>query len=403
MSSLSHASGLDRYADLFRAPSVRQVVGAGLLGRLPLGMLPLGNVLLIRHAGESYAVVGVVVAAVSIASGISSPLIGRLIDRAGLTRVLLPLAVLFPLSVGLLVLLANVHASPLALAASAAATGCTLPPIGVCVRSLWPAMLPRADLRETAFALEASLQELSFVVGPVLIGGIAALSSSAIGMLTAGALACIGTVWFSLTKPAQAAVGHVHEGPRSRRGALGSPGVRTVALACVGLGIAFGTVEVSMPAFAEVHATRAEGALILTCFATGSLIGGLWAGSRTAPLRLELRFAGMLAALGCTLIPPLVAPSLVVMCAIMLFAGVPIAPAMGASYGLVDRLAVPGTRTEAFAWLTTAIVAGMSLGTTLSGVLIERGGPTWSLAIAGPAALGAALVVLARRGSLRAG
>ena len=133
MSSLSHRGGLDRYAALFRGPSVRSVVAAGLVGRLPLGMLPLGNVLLLRHAGESYAVVGVVVAAVSIANGISSPLIGRLIDRLGLIRVLLPLAGLFPLSMVALVALAAAGAPAVALTLAGAAVGVTLPPLGACV------------------------------------------------------------------------------------------------------------------------------------------------------------------------------------------------------------------------------------------------------------------------------
>ena len=332
MSTVSQRAGLDRYAALFRAPSVRSVVAAGLVGRLPLGMLPLGNVLLLRHEGASYAVVGVVVAAVSVANGISSPLIGRLIDRLGLTRVLLPLAGLFPLSMLALVLLAAAGAPAVALTAAGAAVGITLPPLGACVRSLWPSLLPAAELKETAFALEASMQELSFVFGPVLVGVIAATTTPAAGMLTAGALTLVGTVWFCLTGPVQRTGRPTHEGPRSLRGALASPGVRTCILACVALGIAFGTVEVTMPAFAEVHATRAEGSLILTCFALGSLIGGFWIGTRPALPRPDLRFAGMLALLGCTLIPPLVAPSLVVMCAIMLFAGMPIAPAVGASY-----------------------------------------------------------------------
>jgi predicted MFS family arabinose efflux permease len=400
VSSLSHRGGLDRYAALFGAPHVRSVVVSGLVGRLPLGMLPLGNVLLLRHAGESYAVVGIVVATVSVANGVSSPLVGRLIDRLGLTHVLLPLAGLFPLSMIALVLLTDAHAAPLALAVAAAAVGITLPPLGACVRSLWPSLLPVAELKETAFALEASMQELSFVLGPVLVGAIAATVTPAAGMLTAGALTFAGTVWFCLTEPVQRAGRPAHDGPRSRRGALASAGVRTCIFACVALGIAFGTVEVTMPAFAEVHATRAEGSLILTCFALGSLVGGFWIGTRPASPRPDLRFAGMLVLLGCTLIPPLVAPSLVVMCAIMLFAGMPIAPAVGASYALVDRLAPAGTRTEAFSWLTTAIVAGMSLGASLAGVVVAHGGPTWALAIAGPAALAAGVVVLLRLPSL---
>jgi predicted MFS family arabinose efflux permease len=213
-------------------------------------------------------------------------------------------------------------------------------------------------------------------------------------------LTCAGTIWFCLTGPVRRALPERHEDHHSWRGALASAGVRTCILACAALGIAFGVVEVAMPAFAEVHATRAEGSLILTCFAFGSLIGGLWAGTRPSTPRWDLRFAGMLAALGITLLPPLLAPSLWTMCVLMLFAGFPIAPAIGASYALTERLAVPGTRAEAFAWLTTAIVAGMSLGTAAAGVVIAEAGPIWALAIAGPGSLLAAAVALALRGSL---
>ena len=59
----------------------------------------------------------------------------------------------------------------------------------------------------------------------------------------------------------------------------------------------------------------------------------------------------------------------------MLIAGVPIAPAFAASYGLVDALAQPGTTTEAFALLGTAVVAGVSLGTSFSGVRGRAGRP----------------------------
>ena len=400
MSSLSQTSGLGRYAALFRAPSVPQVVVAGLLGRLPLGMVPIGTVLLVRSAGHSYAVVGGVVAALSVAAAAAAPILGRLVDRVGQARVLIPLAILFPLSLGLLVLFANRDASALLLVLLAAATGSTLPPIGACIRTIWPSMLPAAGLRETAYALEAWLQEFAFVLGPVLVGAIAAVTSASVAMLVAGVLGLVGTLWFALTPPVQAAHGHQGAGTRSRRGALGSPGVRTVIFACIALGCAFGVVEVTMPAFAEVHATRAEGGFALACFATGSLIGGIWSGTRPAPARPELRFALMLAALGVGLVPVLFAPSLPAMCVLLVFAGIPIAPAFASSYGLVDRLAVPGTTTEAFSWLSTAIVTGISLGTAVGGVVIERHGPTWALALAAPCAFAAALVVLLLRASL---
>ena len=78
----------------------------------------------------------------------------------------------------------------------------------------------------------------------------------------------------------------------------------------------------------------------------------------------------------------------------------PIAPAFAASYGLIDELAVPGTTTEAFALLGTAIVAGLSLGTSVSGVAIEQLGLTGALALAAPCVGAATLVAVARRASL---
>ena len=198
VSSLSLTSGLGRYAALFRAPSVPQVVFAGLLGRLPLGMVSIGTVLLVRSAGHSYAVVGGVVAALSVATAAAAPFVGRLVDRVGQSRVLLPLAFLFPISLGLLVVFANRHASPLVLVVLAVATGATLPPIGACIRSLWPSMLPAHGLRETAYALEAWLQELAFIIGPVLVGAIAAVASATAAMVVAGALGFVGTLWFAL-------------------------------------------------------------------------------------------------------------------------------------------------------------------------------------------------------------
>jgi hypothetical protein len=88
------------------------------------------------------------------------------------------------------------------------------------------------------------------------------------------------------------------------------------------------------------------------------------------------------------------------MCVLMLIAGMPIAPVFAASYGLVDELAVPGTTTEAFALLGTAIVAGLSLGTSLSGAAIEQLGLTGALALSAPCVAAATLVALARLGSL---
>jgi MFS family permease len=392
------SAGLRRYADVLGAPGVGWVVCAALLGRLPSGMAPLATVLLLRGEGRSYAVAGVVVAASSLASAVGWPLWGRLVDRVGQAEVLLPLGVIYPSAFAGLALLATHGAPVVALAACSALAGATLPPLGACMRALWPSLLDGQGLRDTAYALEAWLQELFFIFGPLIAAAVAVVASPWVAVVTAAVLAAIGTIWFALMPAVRA----VERSPRptSRAGALGSAAVRTVMLSTFAMGVAFGIVEVAMPAFGEAHGSRAQGAFALSCFALGSLLGGLWVGTRPPSRGLAMRFSLALGALSLALVPPLVAPSILVMCMLMLVAGMPIAPAFAASYGLVDELAVPGTTTEAFALLGTAIVAGLSLGTSLSGAAIGQLGLTGALALAAPCVGAATLVAVWRRASL---
>ena len=398
MAVSEQSGGLRRYADVLAFPGVAQIVAAALLGRLPTGMAPLATVLLLRGEGRSYAVAGIVVAANSLASAAGSPLFGRLVDRTGQSRVLLWLAFVYPAALTALVLLATEDAPVVALVVCSAIAGAANPPLGACMRALWPELVSGPGLRDTAYAFEAWVQEVFFVGGPLIVAALASLFVPWIGMLTAASFALAGTAWFALT-PAVRAIG---PSPKSsaRGGALASQALRTVIVSSFTVGISFGVVEVLMPAFGEAHGSRSQGGLALASFACGSLIGGIWIGTRPPARRLGMRFAVSLALLAVALLPPLVAPCLPVMCVLMLLAGMPIAPAFAASYGLIDELGIPGTTTEGFAWLTTAIVAGIALGTSAGGAAIDPLGITGALALAAPCAGLAALASFARLDSL---
>src|SRR5262245_38654264 len=86
------------YRSLLATPHVPALFGWALLARLPLGMAVLGIVLLVRGSGGSYAAAGVVTACYAIALGGGAPVAGRLVDRGGARRVLLPRALLCPLA-----------------------------------------------------------------------------------------------------------------------------------------------------------------------------------------------------------------------------------------------------------------------------------------------------------------
>ncbi len=113
-------------------------------------------------------------------------------------------------------------------------------------------------------------------------------------------------------------------------------------LSTFAMGIAFGIVEVAMPAFGEAHGSRAQGGFALSCFALGSLSGV--SGSARDLLRAASRCASSWRwpRLRWRSSRRSIAPSIPVMCALMLIAGLPIAPRFASSYGLVDALARAG-------------------------------------------------------------
>jgi predicted MFS family arabinose efflux permease len=271
-----------------------------------------------------------------------------------------------------------------------------MPPVSSALRSIWPRVLGEDDAR-TAYALEAALQEAIFVGGPLVVAVLAALWAPA-GVLGAAVFAAIGTLAFVRLEPVRAAgaAEHRHGSPL---GALSSPGVRTITLLALFLGLAFASVEIAVPAFAEAHGGRALAGVALAGFAAGSLVGGLAAGLRPSsdePRRMLLGAS----VLACALALPLLSTSLAAMTVLLFVTGLPIAPTIAAAYGIIGRVAALGSVAEAFSWFGTAVSTGFAGGAIAGGRLIDDHGWRASVALAvGFAALGVLLAAL-RGGTL---
>jgi predicted MFS family arabinose efflux permease len=256
-------------------------------------------------------------------------------------------------------------------------------------------MFVDADLRAAAYALEASLQEVTFVVGPLLVALLTAAFSPVLALAVAAVVGGVGTMLVALAAPVRA--WQPEEIETSLLGALQSRGVLTLIGLSVCLGVGFGATEVGFPAFAEEHGGAELGSVPLALFAGGSLVGGLVAGARVtlSPLRL-LRVSAVLLAAGLAL--PLLAWSLPSMGVLAFVAGLSIAPVVMAAYGLVDAVAARGTAAEAFSWITTAVFAGFSAGMAVGGTLIDAYGVGASFGLGVAAAAAGALLVAVGKG-----
>jgi MFS family permease len=393
-------TGVRAYRELFGLPYAKPLVGWSLVGRLPVGMTPLALLLLVRGEGEGYGAAGIVVAVYAVALGVGAPIGGRQVDRFGPTRVLQIRAAFFALFVAAIVVLALIDAGVGPIAAAAALVGLAMPPLSSTVRVVLPRIVP-GDLRATAYALEASLQEVHFVGGPLLAAVLATIDPVA-SVVGAGVGSVLGTTMTARLPP-------VRETPRSRSagagvlGALGSSGIRTIVLYAATAGVAFGSVELAMPAFAEAEVgTRELGGVALACFSAGSLAGGLLTGLRPTVSQLRRFQLGALA-LAAAMVGLQLAVSMPTLYLLAVLAGLPIAPTVGALYTLIDRSASEGTAAEAFAWFGTAVSVGVAAGSAIAGALVDERGVRWAFGFGAALAFAGALVGWARRGSLPGG
>jgi MFS family permease len=390
-------TGLARYRELFGRPHAAALVGWSLVGRLPLGMTALALLFLLRSEGYSYGAAGIGVASYTVAVGVGAPIAGRRVDRLGPSRVLAVRGLVYPSCMAAVIVLALLDAGLAPIALAAALGGLAMPPLPATVRIVWPRLAPD-ELRSTAYALEASLQELFFLGGPLLAAGLAALQPVA-GVAGAGAAALVGTLATSRLRPVRETPPSRHEGA-GLLGALDSRAVRTLVLYAATIGAGFGAVELAMPAFAEAHGSRELGGLALACFSGGSLTGGLLAGARAHRNEIRRFVLGALAiALG--LVGLQFAFSIPSLCVLAFVAGLPIAPTIAVVYTLIDRSARRGTAAEAFAWFGTAISVGIAAGTAGGGVLVDERGVRSAFAVGAAIAFLGALLAFARLGTFR--
>ncbi|HTE69682.1 MAG TPA: MFS transporter [Actinomycetes bacterium] len=387
------------YLDVLRKPSVSRLLGSAVVGRMPTAMAGLAIVLLVREAGASYAVAGLVAGAYSIALALTSPLLGRLVDRVGQTRVLVGSAAASALSFGALAA-AGRSASPAVLAVLAALAGASIPPVAACMRALWSELLGHGGQLQAAFAVESTVQELIFVIGPPLVALLAAVFSPAAAVLGTGALLLIGVGVFAATPASRAWRGQRRAADWA--GPLRSRGIRAVLASIVLLAGAFGIVEVTVVADAEQLGSRTLAGPLLALWAAGSMIGGLAFGSRASDRGPEQRMIGLLFLVVAGIALLAVAGGLVQLGAGMVLAGLGIAPAIACLYLLVDRLAPAGTVTEAFTWVTTAFATGFAVGNALGGTLVQQVGIDAAFLIAAGGVAAAALLARLRRHALAA-
>ena len=161
------------------------------------------------------------------------------------------------------------------------------------------------------------------------------------------------------------------------------------------LGASIGLIDVGIPSLALHAGSRASSGVLLALWSVGSLLGGLWHGGVAWRASLQERYRWLLFAGVLSVAPLIVARTIPEGMAASLLAGVTIAPVFSCQYALVGRSIAAGTETEVFTWVAAALLAGLSAGSALGGVLIGGLGVSAPF-VAACAAMGAAALAAVR-------
>jgi len=398
---MSASVGLADYRRALTAPGARGPVLFSLLGRMPIAMIGLAMLLYVRTSTGSFAIAGLVSAAVLVGVAAGSVVQGRVIDRFGPTRPLLVVTAMFAASVAAAVLGVELRLPTGVLMGMGFLTGFTEPAIGAASRSTWSRLVPAGPVRQAALAYESISMEVFFILGPALAGMLLYAPWRGTGIVVGATAMVIGGVGFAGTRtvrawgPAPAATVH----PRGL-GALGTPGMRTLALAALGFGMVIGFVEVGVPAVTAAAGAPALSGVMLGLWSVSSVIFGVAYSTRPWPRPMHVRLPVLLATFA-VLVPLLAVPATLWGLALaLLVVGTMITPQATAHSATIDTAAPAGTHTEAFGWVITAVTLGLAAGQSVSGQLVEHisiDAAFYSAAVAG---VGMAVLVWTRRHTL---
>ncbi|AWN30269.1 MFS transporter [Streptomyces sp. NEAU-S7GS2] len=385
------------------------------LGRLPTAMCQFGSLLLVAETSGSLATAGLVGGALAAGQTAGGPLLGRLADRHGQRPVVLAACWFDALAVTALVLAALARTGALPLALIALLAGAGVPQIGPLARTRLVALARRARaddrLVHTALSFEGTLDEVSFVLGPALVGLSATVAHPAVALALAALLLAVCGSAFALhptaaaVRPtgapsAQAPVSSgpapVPDGPRARRSAARPArarmprAVHAMRASMALQGALFGACQAGITALtADLH-RPAQAGLVYAAMGVMSAAAGLSLALVPARIGLPARWRAAAVALIVLSVPLLFVRSLGALYLAVVVLGAAFAPHLITLFGLTERLVPAGRLAESMAFLTSAIVGGQALSLAVSGRLAEAHGPTAAFAVA----VGAAVLIL---------
>jgi MFS family permease len=360
------------YLDFIAIPGVKRLLVSAIPGRLAYAMIALATFFFVQDTTGSITLAGLATGAETITSSLTAGIRGNLIDKLGQTK---PLSIFVPTWVTLVIAFSFVS-TPTAIVVMSALIGLASPPINLATRPLWRTLVDAENLR-TAYSIDTTLSSSTVVAGPVIATAIALPFGGHVALWVTAAFMTIGG-YAVMSMPASRKW-QPEPQPSSAFSLLRNPQFKILAIEGAVFGIAWGLLEISIPAFSTLQGTPGLSAPLLATLAGASIVGGLIIGglkSNVTPLRgFKISSA---AASTCAIPLALTHPGWSMA---MVLAGLGLALGFAQVYHweVLEAVRPQGTATSAQAWLWAVEGSMLAVGTALGGYLVDHVSPQIAL------------------------
>ncbi|SDP07838.1 Predicted arabinose efflux permease, MFS family [Pedococcus dokdonensis] len=361
----------DRYRRVLAIAALRRALVLGFLVRVPIFA---GGVVLtlhvVSHLGRAYAEAGLVSAAATIAIAISGPWRGRLLDRRGLRRVVVPSIVVAAVCWSIAPFVAYWW-----LLGLAALAGLFVIPSFSIIRQAVIAAVDEDD-RRTAISLDSVAVEMSFMVGPAAGVWAATVWPTQWVLFVIEMLGVLAGVLLWFANP----VLHDEAGPAVDDEGVPAQAVPVarsgwfrarfivICLAAAATTLVLGGTDIAIVAALRDFDAQSSIGWVLAVWGFGSLLGGLVYGG----MKRSVSAFWLLGGLALVTVPMALALGTASLAVLSFVAGLLCAPTITATVDQVSRVVPGAARGEAMGWHGSFMTGGMALGAPLAGFAIDR-------------------------------
>jgi MFS family permease len=362
---------LSPYQQLFAIPGALAFSMSGFICRMPMAISPLAIVLLAYSRTHSYGISGAVTATYAIAAAFSGPRWARLADRKGqrfaITRGL-PMHVIGLL---LIVVLISVRAPRYTWFLAVLIAALFSVQTGSFVRRRWHHILSdQRELVHSAWSFESLLDEVVYIVGPVLATVLCTQVAPSAGLLASIVFVSSGAVLLASQTTTEPPVNTAEE-QANRTRVMRIPAVNSITIVYFLMGGFFGAVELITVAFCTERGFRPLSGALLAIWAFSSALAAIVNGAikfRSTPAKRFILFLAALTALSVTF---LFATTLWQLALALFITGFCVAPILIAGLTVVEKEVPDSQITECIALVTMGLPIGSAVAATVSGRMLD--------------------------------